>query len=48
MAKAPKSDSDNSAQRITDARNRNLDLALQQIPVIVDGFLIIACLSVAE
>jgi recombination protein RecA len=31
MAKAPKSDSDSGAQRITDARNRNLDLALQQI-----------------
>ena len=31
MAKAPKSDSDSGAQRVADARARNLDLALQQI-----------------
>ena len=31
MAKAPKSDSDSGANKIADARARNLDLALQQI-----------------
>ena len=31
MAKAPKSDSESGAQKIADARAKNLDLALQQI-----------------